>query len=77
MEHGLTFNTNDVFLLPVLALFLRLLNGQSVHIFEHARLKVHGLDLYVQESEPCDQQALDYQAASKRKNAEDELRCES
>jgi hypothetical protein len=45
-------------------------------MFEQARLEVHGLDLCGQEREPCEQQALNDQAAHEGKNTEEEMRCE-
>jgi hypothetical protein len=74
VKEQLTLDANDV--LSLLALRLRLLNAQTIHVFEHARLKVHRLDLRGQENKPCDEQALDDQAAHEGKNTEEKMRCE-
>ena len=72
----LTFDADDVLFLSLLALRLRLLNGDSIHVLQHARLQTEGVGLRCQEREPDDQQALDQQAATEGKNAEDNMRCE-
>ena len=77
VEEQLTLDTHDILLLLLVMLRLRLLNAQSVNVFEHARLEVHRFDLRGQEHEPCDQEALDDQTANESNNTEEEMRCKS
>jgi hypothetical protein len=76
-KEQLTLDAHDILLLLLVTLRLRLLNAQSINVFEHARLKVHRFDLRGQEREPCGQEALNDQTAHEGKNAKEEMRCKS